>query len=158
MSKQTLKSSDIVVNKKEFYASKQALPLDSVNTNNLVVSYRIKHNDDGSKCLIGCSHHVFKPSCIILSQMSGYINYFDNAVKNMSFKIEEDSVCLKYTEKIHYVCIAAICIDSVVRVDNKNYPQVHLEHCKYKMRKRKLLDFIDDELDLSSDDSDYLDE
>ena len=58
----------------------------------------------------------------------------------------------------HYVCIAAICIDSVLRVDKKNYPQVYVEQCKYKMRKRKLVDFIDDEVDLSSDDSDYLDE
>ena len=30
--------------------------------------------------------------------MSGYIKYFDNGGKNMSFKIEEGSVCLKYTE------------------------------------------------------------
>ena len=45
MSKQTLKFSDIAVNKKEFYASKQAIPLDSVNTNNIVFSYRIKCNE-----------------------------------------------------------------------------------------------------------------
>ena len=61
-------------------------------------------------------------------------------------------------ERINYVCIAAICIDSVLRVDKKNHPQVYLEQCKHKMRKRKLVDFIDDEVDLSSDDSDYLDE
>ena len=51
--------------------------------------------------------------------------------------------------RIHYVCIAAICIDSVWRVDKKNYPQVYLEQCKYKMRKRKLLNFTDDEVDFS---------
>ena len=56
MSKQTLKFSDIVVSKTEFYASKQAIPLDSVNTNNIVVFYRIKRNDDGSKCFIGYSN------------------------------------------------------------------------------------------------------
>ena len=61
-------------------------------------------------------------------------------------------------ERINYVCIAAICIDSVLRVDKKNHPQVYLEQCKHKMRKRKLVDFIDDEVDVSSDDSDYLDE
>ena len=27
-------------------------------------------------------------------------------------------------ERNHYICIAAICIDSVLRVDKKNYPQV----------------------------------
>ena len=57
-------------------------------------------------------------------------------------------------EVIHYICIAAICIDSVLRVDKKNYPQVYLEQCKYKLKKRKPVDFIDDEVDLSSSDSD----
>ena len=61
-------------------------------------------------------------------------------------------------ERNHYVCIAAIYIDSVLRVDKKNYPQVYLEQCKYKMKKRKLVDFIDDELDLTSSDSDDLDD
>ena len=30
--------------------------------------------------------------------MSGYIKYFDNGRKNMSFKIEDESLYLKYTE------------------------------------------------------------
>ena len=71
MSKETLKFSDVVVSKKEFYASKQAITLDSVNTNNILVSYRIKHNDDGSKYFIGYSHDdVIRSLCIILPQMS----------------------------------------------------------------------------------------
>ena len=100
MSKQTIKFNDIVVNKKEFYVSKQVIPLDSANTNNIVVSYRIKHNDDGFKYFIGYSHddNVIRPLCIVLPQMSGYIKYFDNGGKNMSFKIEDESVYLNYTE------------------------------------------------------------
>ena len=100
MSKETLKFSAIVVNKKEFYSSKQAIPLDSVNTNNIVVSYRIKHNDDGSKYFIGYSRDddIIRPLCIILSQMSGFIKYFDNGGKNMSIKIENESVYLKHIE------------------------------------------------------------
>ena len=39
-------------------------------------------------------------------------------------------------EKNHYICIAAICIDSVLKVDKKNYPQVYLEQCKYKINKK----------------------
>ena len=39
-------------------------------------------------------------------------------------------------ERIHYVCISAICIDSVFRRDKKNYPQVYLEQYKYKIKKR----------------------
>ena len=61
-------------------------------------------------------------------------------------------------ERNHYICIAAICIDSVLRVDKKNYPQVHLEQCKHKIKKRKPVNFIDAEVDLSSNDSDYLDD
>ena len=58
----------------------------------------------------------------------------------------------------HYICTAAICIDSVLKVDKKNYPQVYLEQCKYKVKRRKPVDFINAEVDLSSDDSDNLDE
>ena len=42
MSKQTLVFNDIKVNKKDFCASKKAIPLNSVNTNNIVISYRVK--------------------------------------------------------------------------------------------------------------------
>ena len=41
-----------------------------------------------------------------------------------------------------------------MKIDKKNYPQVYLEQCKYKIKKRKLVDFIDAELDLNADDSD----
>ena len=54
-------------------------------------------------------------------------------------------------ERIHYICISTICIDSVLKRDKKNYPQVYLEQCKYKIKRKELVNFIDDELDLSSD-------
>ena len=57
-------------------------------------------------------------------------------------------------ERNHYIYIAAICIDSVLRIEKKNYPQVYLEQCKYKIKRRKPVDFIDAEVDFSSDDSD----
>ena len=57
-------------------------------------------------------------------------------------------------ERNRYICIAAICIDSVLRVGKKNYPQVYLEQCKYKTKKRELTNFIDDETNLTSDESD----
>ena len=57
-------------------------------------------------------------------------------------------------ERNHYICIAAICIDSVLRVDKKNYAQVYLEQCKYKIKKRNPVNCFDAEVDLSSDDSD----
>ena len=100
MSKQTLKFGDIAVNRKELYASKQVIALNLVNTNKIVVSYKVKHSDDGFRYFIGYlrDDNVIRPSCIILPQMSGYIKHFDNGGKNMSFKIKDERVYLKYTE------------------------------------------------------------
>ena len=57
-------------------------------------------------------------------------------------------------ERNHYICISAICIDSILKMNQKNYPQVYLEQYIYKIKKRKPVDFIDTEVDLSSNDSD----
>ena len=43
-------------------------------------------------------------------------------------------------ENMHYTCIACITIDSVMRMDKKNYPQVYLEERKYKFKKYRCLD------------------
>ena len=40
-------------------------------------------------------------------------------------------------ENTHYTCTAWITFDSVMRMEKKNYPQVYLEKCKYKMKKKK---------------------
>ena len=38
-------------------------------------------------------------------------------------------------ENTYYTCIACITIDSVIRMNKKNYPQVYLEECNYKIEK-----------------------
>ena len=58
-------------------------------------------------------------------------------------------------ERHHYICIAGIFIDSILKMDKKNYPQVYLEQCKCKIKRRKMVDFIVVEVDLSSDGSNY---
>ena len=40
---------------------------------------------------------MIRPLCIVLTQMSEYIKYFENGGKNISFKIEDEDVYLKYT-------------------------------------------------------------
>ena len=42
-----------------------------------------------------------------------------------------------FKENMHYTCIACITIDSVMRIDKKNHPQVYLEECKYRVKKHK---------------------
>ena len=128
--------------------------------------------------------------------MNGYIKYFEDGGKNMSFVTDDEKVYEKYdeiwnvvkrllklkftvdpirndkyisaklkifrkknlttfsnnivpSEKNHYICIPAIDIDSVLKIDKKVYPQAYLEECKYKLKKS----FIDSEI--IDDDSDY---
>ena len=54
-------------------------------------------------------------------------------------------------ENTHYTCIACITIDSVIKMEKKNYPQVHLDECKYKIRKIQMSRFINTELDSDSE-------
>ena len=133
--------------------------------------------------------------------MNGYIKYFDNGAKNMSFVTDDKEVYEKYDEiwnvdkslvklkfaaspirdhkyvlaklkifkkknittfnnnivpieKDHYICIPAIDIDSVLKIDKKAYPQAYLEEYKYKLKKRKLVSFIDSEIIDDDSDSD----
>ena len=50
-------------------------------------------------------------------------------------------------ERSHYICIPAIDIDSVLKIDHKRaYPKAYLEQCKHKLKKRKIVHYIDDEV------------
>ena len=99
MSEKTLKFDNIKVNKKEIHKSKQSIDLDLINVDQIVVSDKFKHSDDGFKYFIGYKEgEIVKPLCIILPQMSRYIKYFENRGKNMSFLTKDDDVLNKYNE------------------------------------------------------------
>ena len=53
-------------------------------------------------------------------------------------------------EGVHPNCIDCITIHPVMRMEKKNYPQVYLEECKYKIKKIKMAEFIDVELESNS--------
>ena len=195
MSPKTIKFGDKEINRKEFYSSKQAIPLDSVDLNKIVISNKWKINDATYKYLCGyLNNDVIQPLCVILPQMNGNIKYFDDGGKNMSFVTDDEEIYEKYNEtwkvvrkllklkftvdpirdnkyiiaklKIFsrinrtaftdnaipiernlYTCIPAIDIDSVLKIHNKRtYPQAYLEQCKYKLKKRRVVDFIDEEI------------
>ena len=93
MNEKTLKFNNIKINKKEFHKSKQAIDLDSIITDKIVVSDKFRHREEGFKYFIGCQEdEIVKLLCIILPQMNGYIIYFENGGKNMSFLIKNDEV------------------------------------------------------------------
>ena len=208
MSLRKIKFGNKEVNKKEFYSSKQAISLDSVDLNKIVVSKKWKINDTTYKHICGyLNNDTIQPLHVILPQMDGYIKYFDDGGKNMSFVTDDEKIYEKYNEiwevirnllktdftvnpvrdyiylvaklkifdrinkttfnnnnyipmeRNHYICIPVIDIDSVLKIDKRAYPQAYLEQCKYKLKKTKIVNYIDDEIiDEDSDsDSDYND-
>ena len=132
----------------------------------------------------------------------GYIKYFDDAGKNMTFFTDDEKIYEKYneiwqvirnlfkvdftigpvrediyllaklkifneinrttfnnnnyipTERNQYICIPAIDIDTVIKIDKRVYPQAYLEQCNYKLKKIKRVNFIDDEIIDDDDDDD----
>ena len=184
--------------------------LDSVDLSKIVVSSTWKLNDTTYKYFCGylnndttgssSSERIIKPLCVILPQLNGYIKYFHDGGKNMSFVTDDENVYEKYDEiwnvvkgllklkfttnpirddkyilaklkifrkknittfnnnnivpieKNNYICIPVIDIDSVLKIYKKVYPQAYLEECKYKLKKRKPVSFIDSEI--TDDDSD----
>ena len=202
MSLKKIKFGDKEVNKKEFYSSKQAIPLDSADLDKIVVSSKCKINETTYKYLCGyLNNDVIQPLCVILPQMNGYIKYFDNGGKNMTFVTDNEKVYDKHNEILevtrkllkvkftvdlvrddkflvaklkmfnrinrttfnnnipiernHFICIPAIDIDSVLKNVNKRaYPQTYLEQCKYKLKKKKIVNYIDDETIDEDSDSD----
>ena len=193
-----IKFGDKEIDKKEFYTSKQAISLDSADLDTIVVPSKWKINETTYKYLCGyLNNDVIQPLCVILPQMNGYIKYFDNGGKNMTFVTDNEKVTykeiwevirklltVKFTEnpvrddkylvaklkifnrinratfnnnipieRNHYICIPAIDIDSLLKIDNKRaYHQAYIEQCKYKLKKRKIVNYIDD--DIIDDDSD----
>ena len=71
----------------------------SANVDQIVISDKFKHNNEGFKYFISYQEGgIVKPLCIISPQMSGYIKYFKSGGKNISFLIKDDKVWEKYEQ------------------------------------------------------------
>ena len=70
-----------------------------MNINRILTSDKFEHSDKGFKYFIGYKEDdIIKSLCILLPQMSGFVKYFDNGRKKLSFMIEDDSILVKYNE------------------------------------------------------------
>ena len=73
-------------------------------------------------------------------------------------KMYEDKVNTNFQGKkvpkgnASYKCLSLIMLDSVIRVNKMYYPQILLEECKYVIRKNKMENLINNDLNLSSSD------
>ena len=99
MSLKKIKFGDKEVDKKEFHSSKQAISLDSVDLDKIVVSNKWKINETTYKYLCGyLDNDAIQPLCVTLPQMHGYIKYLDDGAKNMTFVTDNEKVFDKYNE------------------------------------------------------------
>ena len=54
---------------RKFHASKQAIALNLVNTNQTLISDKFEHSDKGFKCFIGyIDNNIIRPLCTALPQ------------------------------------------------------------------------------------------
>ena len=170
MSLRKIKFGNKEVNKKEFYSSKQAISLESVDLNKIFVSKKWKINDTTYKHICGyLNNDTIQPLCVILPQMDGYIKYFDDGGKNMSFVTDDEKIYKKYNEmwevvrnlfKIDFTVNPVrddIYLVAKLKIFNKinrttfinltaEQPQAYLEQCKNKLKKRKIVNYIDYEI------------
>ena len=73
--------------------------LDYVDLSKIIVSSKCKINDKTYKYFYRyLNNDVIQPLCVILPQMSGYIKYFDDGGKNMSFVTDDEEIYKKYNE------------------------------------------------------------
>ena len=59
-----------------------------------------------------------------------------------------------YEDRVNTNFQAEKYLDSVLRVSKKYYSQIFLEECKYVIRKNKMENLVNDDLDLISSDND----
>ena len=99
MSSQKITFGDKEVDKKEFYSSKEAIFLDFVDLSKIIVLSKWKISDTKYKYFCKyINNGLIQPLCVILPQMRGYIKYFDDGGKKMSFVTDDKEVYKKYNE------------------------------------------------------------
>ena len=65
----------------------------------IVVSSRCKINDTTYKIFCAyLNNNSIKPLCAILPRVDGYIKYFDDGGKNMSFITDDEKIYEKYNK------------------------------------------------------------
>ena len=56
-------------------------------------------------------------------------------------------------ENLSYKCLSIITLESIIKVNKKYHPQILLDECKYEVKNKKVENLINDDLELTSSDS-----
>ena len=74
--------------------------------------------------------------------------YIKDKVREFNGVIKTNFLCYKIPkENEHYTCITCITIDSVMKMEKKNYLRVYLKESKYRTNKKKIGKFIKAQLE-----------
>ena len=91
---------------------------------------------------------IWKQVCIQWKIYKSKLKFFNGKI-NKHFHNNKKS-----KEGSWFICLSVILIDSVYKKDEKLYPRVFLEECKYVVKEKMKSKFITDNIEVSSDDSD----
>ena len=170
----------ILISKKESYGTKHSLKFIGYNDDDVIRPLCIKlpqmigyaKNFDSNKTMFFkvIDNKLLKKYDKIWEKVSNLLNikfdsepvyddndkYIKTKIKLYGDKINTNLQGEKIPiENASYKCLSLIMVDSVLRANKKYYPQTLLEECKYVIKKSKLENLINDDLDLSSfDESD----
>ena len=79
--------------------------------------------------------------------------YIKNKIKKHGDKVNTNFQIRKVPkENASYKCLSLRMLDSVIKPNKMYYPERLLEECKYELKKNKMQNLINDDLDLSSSD------
>ena len=77
--------------------------------------------------------------------------YINTKIKSHGDKINKNFRAKKIPkENASYKCLSLIMLDPIIRGNKKYYPQTILEECKCELKKNKMENLINDDLDSSS--------
>ena len=104
MSEKTLKFGDVENNNKNYATFKLLITLNLVAIDKIVISDKFKHSNKDFNYFIGYKeNNIIRPLSIILPQMSRFAKYFDYGGNNLSLKIENDNMLVKYIQIWHKI-------------------------------------------------------
>ena len=87
------------INKKSFDNNKKQFDIQQIDTNKILVSEPEPYGKkNATKYIIGYNDNVIRPLRILLAKMIGYIKYFVDDKKTMSFVVDDVELLIKYTE------------------------------------------------------------
>ena len=76
--------------------------------------------------------------------------------KLLKTKLLQNLQTMRYLKKILIILVLLqFFIDSIIKLEKENYPQVNLEQCKFRLKKKKNTDLFNDKSEDSSDESEF---